>query len=619
VAALGIVLADSVAGATRQDQPSWRRLAASPGVLVCAIYLVAAFAVNIRLWHHLGVAAPTGDPGPSDYYLMVWFVRYAATAVAHGHLPALVTQALNAPMGINLMWNNTILFPAVLFAPLTLLAGPVTTITVLTTLGFACSAAAMYWLLRQPLAGGRRVGVPAAALGGAVFGFSPGMVNASNAHYGMLLAAAVPLMIGTTLAILTGRGNPVRHGVWLGLLAAAQFFTGEELLVDAAFACLLLTIVLVASRPSAVAARVRGAVIGLGTAVGVTLVATSYGLWRQFHGPLVSHGTPWDMSTHGNGLSSFVQPQAGLLFHTASSAAYAVAHQADFSEYLSYLGWPLTVIALAATVAYWRDLRVRAASVAWLALEALSLGQNRPWMPLHWLVALPLLGDMLPSRLSLVADAGAAAVFAFALDRWLAPRREPRHAGAQASGLRRAPAGRRLRVLAGAALALLAVAPLVPRPVPTIAVAPLPAGWDATFAALRVPAGSSVLAVPLAWFEQSETMLWQAETSQPAELNAGWFLGPDPTGHAAPNAWGPPSTTLTVHCLNVLFVVKKPMAPRWESGCATDLRDVLAIWHSAAIVAPTAPGSPLAAFLTAQFGPPAVHDGQMLAWRLPAG
>ena len=42
---------------------------------------------------------------------------------------------MNAPQGINLMWNTPMLLPGVLFAPLTLLAGPQASLTVLMTLG----------------------------------------------------------------------------------------------------------------------------------------------------------------------------------------------------------------------------------------------------------------------------------------------------------------------------------------------------------------------------------------------------------------------------------------------------------------------------------------------------
>jgi hypothetical protein len=537
---------------------------------------------------------------------MAWFVRYAATAVAHGHLPALVTPALNAPMGINLMWNNTILFPALLLAPVTLLAGPIASLTVLTTLGFAGSAAAMYWLLRR-----HGAGVGAAALGGLVFGFSPAMVNASNSHYGMVLAAGVPLMTGAVLAIACGRGSPVAQGAWLGLLAAAQLYTGEELLVDAAMVCLVLLAALAVSRPWAVPGRLRAAALGLGTAAAVAVALSAYGLWRQFRGPLVSHGTPWKIADHGNSFGAFVNPQSGLVFHTASSAAYAHRHMADTSEYLAYLGWPLLVVTAGVTVWYWRDLRVRAAGVAWAVLEALSLGVTSPLLPFHWLQSLPLFGDMLPSRLSLVADGGAAAVLAFGLDLALAAR--SRRAPAPATP--RARAARWAHAAVPVTVALLAVAPLVPRPVPVIASAPVPSGWDATFAALHLPVDASVLAVPVAWSHAGETMLWQADAGQPAELNAGWFLGPNAKGKGSPAYWGPPATTATKHCLDTLWQVTAPMSAAWERDCATDLRSALAYWHPAAIVAATVPGTPLALFLAAQLSHPTITTADLQAWR----
>jgi len=68
-------------------------------------------ALNWRLWLGLGTMSTVGDPGPADNDLMAWFMRYAADAVAHGHLPALVTTALNALYGFPLMWNNSVLFP----------------------------------------------------------------------------------------------------------------------------------------------------------------------------------------------------------------------------------------------------------------------------------------------------------------------------------------------------------------------------------------------------------------------------------------------------------------------------------------------------------------------------
>jgi hypothetical protein len=592
VDAVGIALPEAEAGTGAKHRAPRNRLVRRPGLLVFLAYLAAAVALNWRLWLGFGAMAPIGDPGPADNDLMAWFVRYTADAVAHGHLPALVTTALNAPHGVNLMWNTSVVFPAVVLAPVTLLAGPLVSLTVLATLGYAGSAAAMYWVLRR-----HGAGVLAGALGGAVFGFSPGMVSAGAAHYQIQFLVLVPLMIEAVLSIVTGRGRPLVAGAWLGVLAAAQMFTGEEMVSDVAIASLVLVAVLGVSRPSAVRARLRGTAIGLGVAAVVALLLCAYGLWRQFHGPLAQHGSPWPITKFGNGLAEFVNPQAQLVFHTASSAAYAAGHGANSAEYLAYLGPPLLILVAGITIRYWRDLRVRAAAVCWAVLEALSLGVNGPLLPFHWLQGVPLVGDMLPSRLSIVADGGAAAVLAFGLD--LALSSAPRTAGP-------------LRRAAPLVVALLAVLPLVPRPVAAVAAPPVPAGWDTVFTRLHLPANASVLVVPAPYSHQGEAMLWQADTGQPGELTAGWFLGPLPSGRVATSYWGPRFTVETVVCLDALW-----QGTAAGNGCATAVRATLSYWHPAAVAADTSPGAPLGRFLIGILGKPAVQDGQMLAWRSP--
>ncbi len=600
---MGIALPAAQAGTAARGRAAGRWIGGHPGLFVLCGYLAAAVALDWRLWAQFGTATPVGDPGPADYDLMAWFVRYAAGAVAHGHLPALVTPALNAPRGINLMWNNTVLFPGVALTPVTLLAGPNASLTVLTTLGYAGSAAAMYWLLRRYAAG-----PAAAALGGLVFGFSPGMVDAADSHYGMQFAVLAPLMVEAVASIATGRGRALTAGIRLGLLATAQLFTGEELLSDTAIVCLLLVVVLAVSRPSAALARLGRTALGLGAAVAVAVPLSGYALWVQFRGPLTEHGDPWNIASDGNGFGAFVNPQAGLLFHTASSAAYA-AYRADSAEYAAYLGPPLLVLVAGLTLWYWRDPRVRAAGLVWLVMEALSVGVNSWWLPFHWLQGLPLLRDMLPMRMSLLADGGAAAVLAFGLDLAATGRLAT---GDPATRSRRAGWWRRAAV---AVVALLAVLPLLPRPVPAITGAPVPAGWNAVFARLRLPPDASVLVVPLPNSEQGEAMLWQADTGQPAELDAGWFLGPNASGQAAPEYWGPFATVRTMECLNGLWQGTATLSGVDHGTCATYLWSALAYWNTTAVVADTVPGTPLAQFLTAQLGPPAAGAGHLLAWR----
>ena len=601
--AKGIALPEEKTRTATEGRATRSWFARHPGVLVGFAYAVAAIGLNWRLWTGLRTMAPIGDPGPADNELMGWFVRYAADAVAHGHLPALVTTALNAPHGINLMWNNSILFPGVVLAPVTLLAGPQATLTLVATIGYAGSAAALYWLLRRH---GASVG--AAALGGAVFGFSPGMVNAGIAHYGIEFAVLVPLMIEAVLSIITGRGRPILAGIGLGLLAAAQVFTGEEMLYYAALVCLIAVAVLALSRPSAVRPRTPEALVGLGFGAVVALALSGYGLWTQFHGPLAEHGNPEPISRFGISLGEFVNPQGQLLFHTASSAAYADNHGASGAEYVAYLGVPLLIIVTFVVIRYWRDLRIRVAGVVWAVLEALSLGVNGPLLPFHYLQHVPLMGDMIPGRMALIAGGAAAVVLAFGIDLARAP--VPKPVG-PARGGDWGRWGDWLRGAVPVAVAVLAVLPLVPRPVATLPAPKVPVGWATVYARLDLPSDASVFTVPLPYAHEGEAMLWQADTGQPAKMVAGWFVGPDKKGHAAAAYWGPRYTTQTVRCLDALW-----QGSPSGGNCAAAVRASLRYWHPTAVVADTSLGAPLGRFLTSLLGKPDIQDAQMLAWRI---
>jgi hypothetical protein len=403
---------------TAAERRRGRIRAAAPWLVMCC-YLIGAVAVTARLWADPAGREQAGNPGDID--LFAWFMRYAATAVAHGRLPALVTAAMNAPQGINVMWNTSFLLPGVLLAPLTLLAGPQVSLTVALTLGFAGSAASLFWVLRR---WGASTG--AAALGGAVYGFSPALVNAGFGHYHLQFAVLPPLIADAALRLVTGRGQGVRVGLWLGLLCAAQLFIGEELLVYTVLACVVLAATLALSRPSAVLQRARGALAGLGAAAAVFLIADGYALWVQFKGPLAEHSKLLVSST---ALPAwFVTPSAALLFHTRASAAATPPVRSGTPEDLIYLGWPLIGVLVVAAVVFWGDLRVRAAAVTWVVLELFVLGGATlragpfTWpgrlLPWHWLEGLPGLAQVLPHRFAILADGAAAAVLVFALERW---------------------------------------------------------------------------------------------------------------------------------------------------------------------------------------------------------
>jgi len=122
------------------DRPQARRRSWVPWLILLG-YLAGAMLVTWRLWGDPAGRAQIGDPADVD--LFAWFMRYDATAIGHGHLPALFTVAMNAPRGINLMWNTSFLLPGVTLAPVTLLAGAQASLSIMLVLGMAGSAAAL--------------------------------------------------------------------------------------------------------------------------------------------------------------------------------------------------------------------------------------------------------------------------------------------------------------------------------------------------------------------------------------------------------------------------------------------------------------------------------------------
>ena len=386
--------------------------------LAAVYYLLAALAVTLLLWRDPASRTVAGNPNDADQ--LAWFFRYDATAIAHLHLPALVTTAMNAPQGVNVMWNTFMLLPGIVLAPVTLACGPQVSLTVMLTAGFAGSATAMFAVLRR-----WQASVPAAALGAAVYGFSPALVHSAIGHYDLQFAVFPPLIVDAVLRLATGRTSAVRGGLWLGLLAAAQLFITEEILFGTALAAVLLLIVIAASRPAGVPGRIRTLAGGLGTAACVLAVVAGYPLWVQFFGPLHQTGSPFTTDFFKNDLSGFVVPSSFMLFHTAGSAAEALRYQGQLPEYLGYLGWPLIVVLTAGTIRFWRRLPVRACAVACAVLSLFSLGgtllasgHEHAWikLPWYWLQGLPVLSAALPDRFSIVADGAAAALLACCAD-----------------------------------------------------------------------------------------------------------------------------------------------------------------------------------------------------------
>jgi hypothetical protein len=617
-------LATEVVESSPEPRPrgiaAWAR---SPQAITIYCYVLGAFYVTLRLW--INPAGRLQDGDVPDVNQATWFVRYAANAVDHFHLPALITTTMNAPHGVNLMWNTSFLLPGVLVSPITVLFGPQTALTALLVVGFAGSAAAMFYVLRH-----WRASILAAALGGALYGFSPALINSGIGHYSLVLAMFPPLIIDRVLRLVTRDGSPLRNGMWLGLFVAGQLFTAEETLIDTVIAVVIILIVLAISRPRSVRAAIPPALIGLGTAAVVALVLCARGLWVQFHG-IAAHQAAatvtilyqGQLTNLGTLPYAFITPGDFVVLHTSGSS-YIVNHYTQPSpEYLGYLGIPLIILLLAATIYFWKNVAIRVAGVTCILLEWLGMGA-KPIMPgvhslpgfllpWHLFEHLPVIGGMVPDRLCILADAAAAFVLAVALDQ-------------ARSGVKpfvNWQNGAKIAI----GTAVVALLPLFPTPYGVHNVArPLPYGWRAAYAALHLTGKSPVMLVPYPWASTAYVLRWQAETGVPGTMIGGDFITPGAQGRQA--RAGRTGETRTSEYINYLANGGsgapncqpgwQPLSPPCRPSVA-QVRADMAAKDPAAIMAVITPGTQVWDYVVALFGPPTLHRGKVYGWRLTAG
>lgn len=447
------VIPPVIAPASQPAPAPARRALVHAGVLLLGAVLAAAL---FRFWK-LDPAGVTLAGGGGEVPFYLWVLRWFPAAVAHGRNP-LVTDFLNVPEGVNLMWNTSLILPAALLTPVTLLAGPVASYNLLLGGALALSTLSAFVAVRRFVPG------DLAALAGAlVYGFGPYMRAQSLGHVNLTLGAvlAPALLLRAHDVLVTQRRGPLRDGLALGALAAAQLLVAEELLATTVLTAALLAVVLAASGglPGAAgssrraAARAPYALRAAGVAALLCLALAAVPLWVQFAGPYRYHG-PATTET-----GRLVTDPAGVVvpgrlqaLHTAASARFTAGLPGNDAERDAYLGGGLVLVVLVTAVAWWRRPAVRVAATMALAMLVLSLGSRLWWaghhsrIPLPWIVPahLPLLDSIITSRLALFTALFAGGLLAFCLERL--------------GGVGR---GRRRPALA-AAVAAVALVPLVP-------------------------------------------------------------------------------------------------------------------------------------------------------------
>ncbi|GAA1404270.1 hypothetical protein [Catellatospora coxensis] len=546
-------------GKTHTEQPKRFNVNVVAGVG----FLVAAVFVTSGLWKDGSRALLSANIADQVFFQFV--LRHGLDVLTGDAAPFFTTQ-MNAPHGVNLMANTVVLGLGIPLAPVTAIWGPQISLAVLLVLGLAGTAAAWYWFLLRHVT----TSAAAAAVGAALCGFGPGMISQANAHPNWTAQFLVPFLVHQALR-MGEPGRWLRNGVVLGLLVTVQAFVNEEVLLYTALACgVFLAAYAVATWPAQRAAiRPVLATAGVAGLVGGALLA--YPLWSQFFGPQSFRGLPTGASAYGADLASFAAfPRLSLGGNV--DAVRLLAPNA--AEENTFLGWPLlAVLALAVAGWLWQRALVRAllATGAVFALFAMGkqvfAGGERTALPGLWrpLGQLPLLESVVPVRFGLVLLPVAGALLALAIE---AVGRLP-HRSAGELPVRRL----------AYALVVLALVPLLPLPLLTHRGLPVPRFITEGTWRAYVPAGRTLVTVPVTSNKHSDGMHWWAQSGADYAFAGGYFIGPGREPGTA--VFGPPPRPTDLLLAAVAEGARAPrVTARMRNGLIADLR----FWRAGALV-----------------------------------
>ncbi|MEH1026980.1 hypothetical protein V6W11_04420 [Micromonospora profundi] len=497
-------------------------------LLVALLWVVLAGWLTHGLWPDPG--GRTLALNAEDQALYEWFLAVDARALLGDF--SLLTDRLNAPDGVNLMANTTVIALGIVCAPITLLLGAPVTFALLAAANLAGTALAWYLLFHRTM----RTRRLAAALGGGLCGFGPGMVSQTNSHLHMTAQWLVPVIVWLVVRLLrasdpgrTPAGSPralpsgpdrrrmIISAVGLAAAVTAQVFIGEEVLFLAAVTLLVMAISYAVADRDLARRALPGFAGGLAIAAGLALMVLGYPLWFQFAGPQGVADGMFSPSYFSADLSSWwaISPLSIAGSDQASRLTTGPA------EYNTFLGWPLLLVTAACAIWTGRRRLVFTCVVAGLVMGALSLGPEvvlggiRTAVPGPYalLAGLPVVDGALPMRFGLALLPIVATLLVLAVDR----------------ALRSTGRARRLVPLAVAA----ALLPIFPTPLPTAARPEVPEFITGGHWKQCVRPGGVLVPVPLPTPKEPWPMRWAVAANAGFGMPEGFFIGPYGRGGTA--------------------------------------------------------------------------------------
>jgi hypothetical protein len=380
-----------------------------------ALPLVGYAIASIALFSNNIANGSIFQPG-TDPIAYIWFLKWWPYSISHGLNPFL-TLDIWSPVGFSMLWANSIPTLAILMWPVTALASPELSWSILCLAAPALNAYTAYLLFRYLVKDWR-----ASAIGGLLFGFSPYVSSHMLGHLSLSLVALVPLV--ALVCIRRARGE-IRRGAFVGalsVLVVLQFGISMEVLATAAFFGLLVFLAFPITSRSTL--DMKGLAVDSAisaTICAVVLAPAFYALWLGTDQLPDIINSPTFFS---NDLLGFVIPGPAIWIGGQQFVNFTSKFSSSASEQNAYLGFPLIGLAIASFAVVRREPWTKAVAAVTAIAAVMSLGpvlwfaghQEHFAMPGAIAGAVPLLKHALPGRFAMYTSLGIATLVAA----WLA-------------------------------------------------------------------------------------------------------------------------------------------------------------------------------------------------------
>ena len=489
-------------------------------VLAIASFIAVALFITAPLW--LNLDHDLRDD-PQDQAFFEWMLAHGARVLTDGVYP-FFSDRMNYPDGVNIMANTSVLAVSLPMTPIPLLFGTHVAFNVFLTLALAFTGISWYLVLSRQFVASRL-----AAWVGALFcTFAPSMISHAGGHPNIVSQFLVPLIIWRVLELRKGRA--LRNGLILAGLLIWQAFINLEILFMTAVGLGVFCVVVGISRYRRRPSEARAFLRGLAVAAGVTLALLAYPLSVQFFGPQSYQGLPEFVRNFGADLGSFT---AYAQRSVAGNSVTAGRLAQNASEQNAFFGWGLVILFFGLIVWMRRNVAVVTLGAVALLFAAMSLGPRiylngiNTGVPGIWAVlhSVPVLNSAVPTRWALAIAPVVGIVLALGCQR--------------ASDLVKAqPSARgpvRVAMITAVAMALV---PLVPTPLETAPMAPVPQFVTSGAWKQYVDDNHTVVSLPLPDSSYPDPLRWTAYTHQDMRIASAYALLPnqnplDPTDKTA--------------------------------------------------------------------------------------